>query len=282
MAEELIGQLFAEKYRVDSLLKASEMGDFYRCRHAFTERAVVLHIMRDGLDEASAERFSSAARAAALVDHPNILAVTDLGRSADGRLYTVLENVGGETVEEALAREGRAPQKVAIATALGAAQGLAASYGSGLVHGNLNSRSMLIVYSDDGSRNVKLFDFGAPNPMAATESPVRDYCYAAPELCSGAEEPEERSDVYSLGVILYEMLAGDVPFSGATAGEIIGRQLDDPPPPLSSFRSDLSPGVEPVVLKALAKNPDMRFATANEFADALRTELAGLEDSTLR
>ena len=272
MAENITGKLFADKYRVVSLLQPSELGNFYRCRHAFTERPVILQVMRPELaqDADAAARFSEMAKAAAHISHQNILAVTDLGESGDGLLYATLESLEGETLAEAVERDGQVPVAVALEVAHQTAAGLSAAHDSGLTHGNLNTGNILVTYAADGSRSVKVFDFGSANPMAPQANPsARDYGYVAPELCSGGDRPDARSDVYSLGVVLYEMLAGDLPFTGQRAAEIIDKHLEEAPPPLSSFRSDLPPGVEPIVLKALAKVPEMRYQTAAEFADAI-------------
>ncbi|HMJ09307.1 MAG TPA: serine/threonine-protein kinase [Pyrinomonadaceae bacterium] len=284
MTEKIAGKLFADKYRVDSILRSSELGNFYRARHAFTERPVILQIMRAELanDAAAAERFSELAKSISQISHPDVLSVTDFGRTASGQPYATLENVEGETLREALVRDGQVPYTVAFDVSRSAASGLAAAHEAGLIHGNLNTGNILVVYDADGSKTVKLFDFGSANPIANGangEIIARDFAYVAPELCSGAEKPDALSDVYSLGVVLYEMLAGDVPFTGSTAAEVINRQTEDPPPPLSSFRTDLSANVEPIVLKALAKNPEMRYQSAGEFADAIELYAAGPGDA---
>ena len=274
MAEKITGKLFADKYRVDSLLHSSELGNFYRCRHAFTERPVILQVMRPEIaaDPLAAARFSNMAKAAAHISHPNILAVNDFGKSADGHLFATLENIEGETLYEALARDGQIPVPVALNVASQAAAGLAAAHEAGLVHGNLNTGNVLVTYAADGSRSVKLFDFGSASAAATDtadgDKQPRHYAYIAPEVSSRGR-PDELSDMYSLGVVLYEMLAGDVPFTGDNSEEVINKHLEEAPPPLSSFRHDLPPGVEPIVLKALSKNPEMRYRTASEFADAI-------------
>ena len=281
MAEEIIGKLFADKYRVDSLLKTSDLGNFYRCRHAFTERPVILQILRDELanNDVAGYRFSDITKAVSKISHPNILSVTDFGGSNTGQPYATLESIDGETLAEALVRDGQVPANVALGVAASAASGLAAAHAAGLVHGNLSAANMLVVYGADGTKTVKLFDFGSANSVAADDSSVRDFTYTAPELCSGAEKPDELSDIYSLGMVLYEMLAGDVPFKGTTPAEVINGHLEEAPPPLSAFRSDLPTGVESTVLRALSKNPEMRYQSAAEFAETLDLQMIGIEPS---
>ncbi|MGI8811783.1 MAG: serine/threonine protein kinase [Pyrinomonadaceae bacterium] len=274
MAEEIIGKLFADKYLVDSLLKKSDLGDFYRCRHAFTERPVILQIMHGELagDAAANERFSAAAKSVSVISHPNVLNVTDFGKAPSGRAFATLESTDGETLADALARDGQVPPTVALNVAEGAAAGLAAAQSAGLIHGNLDPSNILLVYGADGSKTVKLFNFGSSNAISASDRAVRDFAYVAPELHSGSDTPDVRSDVYSLGVVAYEMLAGDVPFQGDTPAEIINKHLEEAPPPLSAFRTDLSPGIEPVILKALAKVPEMRYQSADEFAQTIEMQ----------
>ena len=105
---------------------------------------------------------------------------------------------------------------------------------------------------------------------------IPDFEYLSPEQCNGAEFPDQRSDVYSLGVVLYEMLAGERPFVGETAAEMMRKHAEEPPPPLAAFRNDLAPGIEPIVVKALSKDPAMRFQTADEFAEALELQQVAL------
>lgn len=285
MPEKITGKLFADKYRVDSLLRSSELGNFYRCRHAFTERPVILQVLRPELtnDAAAAERFSERAKAISKISHPNILSVTDFGKSPDGHLYATLENTEGETLREALERDGRVPAAVALSVTSSAALGLAAAHDAGMVHGSLNTGCVLIIYGPGDSKTVKVFDIGsagsAAHDITDADQIVRDQAYIAPELCSGTQQPDARSDVYSLGVVFYEMLAGEPPFIGASTAEVIDKHNEEaPPPPLASFRYDLPPGIEPLVLKALAKDPEMRYQSASEFAEAI--ELYSIEPTS--
>jgi serine/threonine-protein kinase len=272
MAENITGKLFADKYRVGSLLHASELGNFYRCRHAFTERPVILQVLRRELaaDERASARFTDVAKAASHISSPNILAVTDFGKSPDGYVYAAFENIDGETLAEALQRDGQVPVAVALDVARQIAAGLASAHDAGLVHGNLSTGNILVLYAPDGTRIVKLFDFGSASAAAQPDGrSARDVAYIAPELFSPRTRPDTLSDIYSLGAVMYEMLAGDIPFVGDSAEDAIKKHIEEPPPPLSSFRSDLPPGVESIVLKALSKNPEMRYQSAGELADAI-------------
>jgi serine/threonine protein kinase len=147
------------------------------------------------------------------------------------------------------------------------------------VHGNLTPENILVGSDGTENLNVKLFGVGSEGPMTA-DRPERDiaasdFAYLAPEQCSGAEQVDARSDVYALGVITYETFAGEPPFTGERPSDVMLKHTEEAPPPLSSFRSDFPATVEPVLLKALAKDPELRYQTAGEFGDDLARAAAG-------
>lgn len=271
MSEQFIGKIIAGKYRVDSRL-----GDgVYFGRHSFTEKPVILKLLAATADQELAARFTDDARAASHISHPNFLGITDFGTDSAGDLYTAFEGVEGETLAAALERDQQVPEAIALDIAGQIAAGLSAGHNAGLIHGDLSPDSILISYRPDGSKQAKVFNFGAENALNSTA----DLAYLSPEQCSGAEFPDQRSDVYSLGVILYEMLAGERPFVGETAADLMRKHAEEPPPPLAAFRSDLAPGVEPIVVKALSKDPAMRFQSADDFAEALGLQQVALNSA---
>jgi serine/threonine protein kinase len=275
MAEEFEGKVIADKFVVGSLIKWAELGDIYSGRHQFMEKPVTLKILPSGLasDETIANRFFDEARAASRVSHPNILNLTDFGSSPDGTKYSVYEGLIGETLHERIKRAGQMSVDSALDIALQIATGLNAAHSADLIHGNLASDNILVSEDYEGRRNVKIFDFGASNPFVEeqpeNEIIASDFAYMTPEQCSGSETPDARWDTYALGVLLYEMLAGEQPFTGEKPSEVMLKHTEELPSPLSAFRHDLPSSVEPVVLKALSKDPDLRYQTAMEFADAI-------------
>lgn len=281
MTGEFEGKDLAEKYEVGELIRRGEIGDLYRGRHMFMDRRVTLRIVPRALavDDQIVRRFFEEAKAASRVSHPNVLNVIDFGSASDGIVYAVYEGENGDTLEEVIRNSGKLEAAAAIDIAKQASAGLAAVHADGLVHGNVTPENILVSDNEYGRPNVKLFGTGSPGPMSASLSngdPVgADFAYLAPEQCSGADEPDVRSDIYSLGVVAYEMLAGEPPFTGPRPSEVMLKHTEDAPPPLSAFRSDIPPTIEPVLLKALAKDPELRYQTADEFADDLGRVAAG-------
>ena len=274
MAGESTGKLIADKYRVDTYLGPAGLGELYRGTNTLLEKPVSISILTGGPD--LAQRFFTEAKAAARVNHPNVLNLIDFG-THDGNSYAVFEAASGETLTEALGREQRLPVEMSVEIARQVAAGLAAAHAAGVIHGNLTPANVLAYSSDSGVISVKVFGFGTANAIiddASLPNPER-FAYLAPEQCSGGEAPDAHGDVYSLGVILFEMLAGERPFRGATATEMMMKHIEEPPPPLSAFGQELPPAIEPVILRAMAKDPNARYQTAEEFASDLSSAIAG-------
>ena len=274
MSGESTGKLIAEKYRVDAYLGPAGLGELYRGINTLLEKPVSISILAAGPEHA--DRFFSEAKASAKISHPNVLNLLDFG-TYDGTSYAVYEAANGETLAEALRREERLPADMSVEITRQAAFGLAAAHSAGILHGNLTPASIIAFSSEPGAASVKVFGFSTANAIT-DESALKDpakFAYLSPEQCSGADVIDARTDVYSLAVILFEMLAGESPFAGETPTEVMMRHIEEPPPPLSAFRQDLPESLEPVLLRALAKDPDARYQTASEFASDLDLAMAG-------
>ncbi len=266
MIDEVLGKLVADKYRVESLIREGESGDLYAALHEVLDKPVTVKILPRALaiDARWVKRFVDEARAASVVSHPNILNLTDFGTDAKSVSYAVFEPANGQTLRELMA--GVAFEDKRTLEILGQiAAGVSAAHAKKLIHGSLSPKNIFI-NSDDDDR-VRVFGFGSENLNVARDAEPQ---YLAPEQCTAFPATDERSDVYAVGVMFYEMLSGTVPFNGATAAEVMAKQNTEPPPSLSAFRTDLHPEIEPIVLTAIAADPDRRYQTMEAFAEDLK------------
>lgn len=260
----LLGKQIAGKYQVEELIGESPFGSLYRGTNTLLDKPVAIGVAAGGSDG-----FLDQAKAAAKVSHPNLLNLNDLGTDAEGNAFTVYESAPGEPLTAALLREGQLPLEMAIDVARQIGAGLSAAHAAGLVHGDLSPANVIVSSSQPGRVGVKVFGFGSTNAIHDNSADPERFSYLAPEQCSGVEHADNRGDIYSLGAILYHALAGMPPCVGESASEVMMRQIEEPPPPLSSFRTDLPAWIEPVILQAMAKNPDSRYQTVDAFVNDL-------------
>jgi serine/threonine protein kinase len=279
MVDQFLGQVIAGKYRIDAFIRQSDNGPIFRGRHMTVDRPVTIKLLDPTLaaDDTAVMRFEFEARSEARIVHPNVLNVTDVGSDGLGIHYIIFEPVVGTTLDSVLAVEGKLDPTRAAGIAHRAAEGLSAAHAQNVLHRNLTPANILVDESTTDA--VKIFNFGAQLTDGSERYRPSDPRYAAPEVING-EEGDARSDVYSLGVVLYQMLAGELPFDTTDEDELTRLQTEEPPPPMSAFRKDLPAELETVVFKALAKDPEMRHQSAAEFANEL-TASVGLNSSGL-
>jgi serine/threonine-protein kinase len=255
------------------------MSSVFRARDRQLERRVAIKILHQhyAADPEYLERFRREARAVAKLSHPNIVTVIDRGDD-DGRQYIVFEYVEGENLKELVIRSGRLPVQRALELALAVADGLAFAHNHGLVHRDVKPQNVLL--NTEGE--VKVTDFGIARSLHVDQGVTQTGTvlgtgeYLAPEQASG-KPVSPATDVYSLGVVLWELLAGDVPFVGENFVAIALRHVNEPPPSLRERRPDVSPRLEAAVDRALAKDPALRFPSMTAFAKELRACLAEVE-----
>jgi serine/threonine-protein kinase len=273
------GDLIADRYELEELCGTGGMSTVFRAYDRQLERRVAIKILHEHYadDPEYLERFRREARAVAKLSHPNIVTVIDRGDDA-GRQYIVFEHVEGENLKELVVRSGRLPVRRALELALDVAGGLAFAHDHGLVHRDVKPQNVLL--SREGE--VKVTDFGIARSLhvehgvTQTGTVLGTGEYLAPEQASG-KQVSPATDVYSLGVVLWELLAGDVPFVGENFVAVALRHVNEPPPSLRERRQDVTPRLEAAVNRALAKDPGRRFPSMTAFAKELRACLAEAE-----
>ncbi len=273
MIDEFEGQIIADKYRVDSLFHESDLGGFYRGWNLMMDKPVTIKILAPSLaiDERLVKRFIDEAKAGSKITHPNVLSVTDFGTDGRGNSYAIYEGCDGDALSGVISRDGALSVPHSLEIAAQAAAGLSAAHASETIHGSLSPEKILIS-DDEGLMTAKVFDLGF-HPVGRTST--ADVRYISPEQYDDPTACDERSDIYSLGVILYEMLAGELPFAGETIAELKHKQDSEPPPPLSAFRSDLKDDIEPMILTAMSIDPARRYQTMAAFAEDLQLMSGG-------
>ena len=262
----------ADRYAIQEELGAGGMATVYLAEDLKHERQVAVKVLRPDLAAAlGSERFLREIKIAAGLTHPHILPLHDSG-DANGFLYYVMPYIEGESLRERLAREKQLPLDDAVQIAREVADALGSAHSHDVVHRDIKPENILL---EEGHAVVA--DFGIARAISAaggeklteTGLSIGTPAYMSPEQGSGGTEIDGRSDLYSLGCVLYEMLTGHPPFTGTTAQEILVRHATDPVPSIRAARTTIPDGVEQAVIKALAKVPADRFATAQGFAEAL-------------
>ena len=277
-ADPLIGKVLAEKYRVVRRIGGGGMGSVYEAQHTVIGRKLALKLLHPQLaaDEGVLKRFLNEARAAGMLGHPNIVESIDMGRTADGWPFLVLELLEGSDLEKEIARVGPLPIGRAVRIALQVAAALSAAHAKGIVHRDLKPENVFLT-PRGGTDHVKVLDFGiskfadaaAPSGGTRTGAVMGTPGYMAPEQITDASRADARADVYALGVILYQSLAGALPYQADTLPSLFIRILSEDPAPLAPRRPDLPPALVAAVEKAMAKSPESRFQSMDELARAI-------------
>ncbi|MCW5802753.1 MAG: protein kinase [Deltaproteobacteria bacterium] len=278
----MIGEVIGN-YRIVAVLGEGGMGVVYRAEHVQLGKPVAIKVIQPDIssDPTMVQRFFTEARAASSIDHPGIVEVHDYGTHRDGRAYLVMSLLTGESLEARLAR-GPLPCEEAATIVAQAAAALAAAHARGIVHRDLKPDNLFLVPNElvPGGLQVRLLDFGiaklasdrtGPGPHATLAGAlVGTPAYMSPEQCMGQSDLDHRTDLYALGGILFHALCGRPPFGGElAAGAILAAHMLDPVPAPRSLVPEIPPALEAIVLRALEKEPDARYQSANELRDAL-------------
>ncbi len=278
----LVGTTLAGRYNLVQLLGDGGMGAVYKAADTVLRRFVAIKLLHPSTAEnpSAVERFVREARSAAAIGHPNIIDILDFGREGT-RPYLVMEYLRGRSLSEVIGNEGRLSISRACSIATHSLAGLSAAHDRGILHRDLKPANMMLIALLGDKDFVKLCDFGFAALVKPTVridggkelTPARTLvgtpAYAAPERLRGNDRRDPRIDVYSLGVVLFEMLAGRRPFDAPTFKELARKVRKEQAPSLRSIRSDVPKGLDAAVAKSLAKDAKHRFENAADFASAL-------------
>jgi serine/threonine protein kinase len=264
-------KILNKRYQLLDPLGKGGMAFVYRARDLMLERLVAVKVLREDFsrDPAFQERFRQEARAAANLSHPNIVTMHDFGLD-DGLLFLVMEYVPGTDLKTLIKQRGRFTTEEAVPLLIQACAGIGYAHRAGLVHCDVKPQNMLVT----PDMRLKVADFGIARALAAIHpDELNDVVwgspqYFAPEQASGAA-PSPASDVYSLGIIMYEMLTSSLPFQATTTIDLARLHVEADPPLLSELIADISPTLEQILGKVLSKEPSQRYRTADQLGRVL-------------
>src|SRR5918998_305198 len=272
-------QLVDNRYRIVKPLGSGGMADVFLAHDNILDRDVALKVMstRYASDEEFVERFKREAQSAAALSHPNIVSIFDRGVSEDGTYYIAMEYLPGGTLKDRIMRKGALPARTAAAVALQIAEALCVAHERGVIHRDIKPHNILITESGD----VKVTDFGiaraaSSSTMTRTGSILGTAHYISPEQAMG-EHVGPASDLYSLGVVLYEMLTGELPYDADTPLGIAMKHVNGHLRPPKELNPTVPEGINAITLRLLAKNPEDRYASDSELIEDLERVCAGLD-----
>jgi serine/threonine protein kinase len=272
------GKIVDDRYVLGESLGSGGMGEVYLAHDKVLDREVALKVLRSHYagDEEFAERFRREARSAASLSHPNIVQVYDRGETGDGTSYITMEYVPGGTLKEQIERRGPFGARETAAVGAQVADALGAAHERGVIHRDIKPQNVLVSASGD----LKVTDFGLARVASAVTSSASGAIfgtagYISPEQALGGPVGP-RSDLYSLGVILYEMLTGELPFTADNSIAVCMKHVTEPLRPPKHLNPEISDGMNALVVKLLAKDPAGRYASATELLDDLERVRDGL------
>ncbi len=275
----LVGTVLAGRYRIERLLGSGGMGSVYRAEHVLMRKACAVKVLHREMTQVKevVARFEREAVAAARIEHPNVATATDFGQLEDGSFYLVLEFIEGQSLARLIAERGALPEERALTIVRQIADALNAAHAAGIVHRDLKPDNVMLVAKEGGADLIKVLDFGiakvklegdkaqAEQALTRMNTVMGTPEYMAPEQARG-EEVDLRADLYTLGTILYEMLAGQSPFRHEEFVVVLTKKLTEDPPPLPAH---VSQGTRELVERLLQRAPEDRLQSAAEIAAAV-------------
>ncbi|MCS6884980.1 MAG: SUMF1/EgtB/PvdO family nonheme iron enzyme [Acidobacteriota bacterium] len=286
--DPLINTVLGGKYLIEEVIGKGGMGVVYKARHVNFNRQFAVKVLKRELfnDDQARKRFQNEANAAGAIRHPNAIAITDFSITSDGLAYLVMDLIEGKSLREIIKSEGQMGQVRTVKLISQVCDAVAAAHRKGIIHRDLKPDNIMVeTHEDSGEEIVRVLDFGIAK-LSQTPGYTENITvggailgspyYMSPEQCDG-RQLDIRSDIYSLGIILYEMLAGKVPFRAQTPWGLVKMHCSVPPAPLRKHRPDINPQLEQVVLKALLKDPNDRQQTATELRRELEAAISGMK-----
>jgi tRNA A-37 threonylcarbamoyl transferase component Bud32 len=274
-----LGATYAEKYRIVRVLGEGAMGAVYEAENLRIHRRVAIKILHPQIAQKAdtLRRFEREAQAAGRIGSKHIIEVLDLGELHDGSRFMVMEFLEGTTLDQRIRSKGRLTPEDATPIIAQLLEGLGAAHDAGIIHRDLKPANIFLTKSRGVADFVKILDFGVSKfnvlneemSMTSTGAVLGTPYYMSPEQAKGSRQVDPRSDLYAVGVILYECITGQVPFSAETFNELIFRIVLESPPPVESFVPNLDPAFTALIHKAMAREANDRFQTAAEFRMAI-------------
>jgi eukaryotic-like serine/threonine-protein kinase len=283
------GQVIGERYRVGALLGEGGMGVVCEAVHVGLELPVAIKFIRTDLKDDSefVQRFLNEARRAAALKSEHVARVHDVGQLDSGALYLVMERLEGIGLEAHIREQAPLPQADAVSLIREACEGLSEAHAAGIVHRDIKPENLFLARRPDGKRTLKILDFGiskqttedAPTSLTNSQRSLGSPWYMSPEQMIDTSSVDHRADIWSLGVVLFELLTGTRPFEGSSIPEVCAGVLTAPAPALRERRPDIDPALESIVARCLAKNPDERHANVLELSRDLEPFAAARGDA---
>ena len=282
----LVGRTLADKYEIDELIGVGGMGAVYSAQHRGTNRRVAFKILLPHFVHTSEHLslFTREAQTAGLIRHPHVVDITDAGKTSDGIVYLVMEWLEGQTLDDVLRVRGPLALTEAGELLQQIARALDAAHACQIVHRDLKPSNIMLVSGPEGQPTIKILDFGLAKVLddqtaACVSAVVGTPQFASPEHYTLGGAIDHRTDIYSLGVVLFQMLTGELPFCSSSRHELARLHQTAPAPPIKAKRESIPSGIEQLILRMLAKSPADRPSSAGEVARLFSEELSTAIDA---
>jgi serine/threonine protein kinase len=277
---DITGKVLDRKYKLVRLIGQGGMGSIWEARHTRIHRRVAVKVMHPALgsNTDTVERFFREAQAASAIGHPNIIEIFDVGMEKDGTAFMVMELLDGATVEALLKKQGSIPAQRVIGIVLQVLSALHAAHKKGIVHRDLKPDNVFLAVDSRMREDVKLLDFGIAKILANEDEDLKltqpgtvlgTPYYLSPEQARGAKDVDHRIDIWAVGVMMFEMLSGRLPFQGDTYNEVIGNILTAEPPLLEQFVTGIPRNLEAILAKAMCKDRERRYSAVSDMLKEL-------------